>query len=100
MTKKIDGKIYICMCVYVESDGRCWCDVETQWGRRLGVLAGRVRVMVGLGFLLETDVSAGPLGCPAPSPLLFWTLLPSTSPSAKRGLLNVLCPLHSSRWRQ
>ena len=37
----------------------------------MGVLGGRAQVMVGLGFLLETDVSAGPLGCPAPSPIAF-----------------------------
>lgn len=40
----------------------------------MGVLAGRVRVMVRLGFLLRPMSLQGPLGCPAPSPLLFWTL--------------------------
>ena len=45
--------------------------METQRERRLGVLGERARVTVGVGFLLETDVSAGPLGCPAPSPIAF-----------------------------
>lgn len=75
MIDKIDGGDVQFM---LDGAGATWQTV----GRKVGSAGrGGVQVTVGLGLPLETDISAGPLGYPAPPRTAFWTRPPSASPS-------------------
>lgn len=72
-----------------------------QWAGRLGGRQGQVPVLVGLGFLLETDMSRTPwVPCPSPHCPLDTCFCALGFPFYKMVLLNVLCSLcQVSPWR-